>query len=258
MPPEDIGAVLELLDRDAYVFQEVIYHGTGPIAGKDFLANGSVTEFQYSGPLERAFLEGDISAIRDLGAGETFLPSNDAVVFTDNHDTQRGHWGEAFNYKAGDRYILANIFMLAYPYGYPKVMSSYEFEDKDAGPPDAPVGSTCGEGWVCEHRNPMIANMVGFRNVTHGEPATNWEEHGDSVLSFGRGALGHVVLNVGAESADITVASSLEPGTYCNILMAADASSCDGHTITVDESGTFEASLEGVTAIAVHAGSKLD
>ena len=258
MPPEDIGAVLDLLDRDAYVFQEVIYHGTGPIAGKDFLANGSVTEFQYSGPLEKAFLEGDVAAVRELGAGETFLPSNDAVVFTDNHDTQRGHWGEAFNYKAGDRYVLANIFMLAYPYGYPKVMSSYEFEDKEAGPPAAPAGATCGGGWVCEHRNPMIANMVGFRNMTHGEPATNWEEHGESVLSFGRGAIGHVVLNAGDEPAVITVVSNLVPGTYCNILMAADASTCEGYTITVDETGTFEASLGPVSAIAVHAGSRLD
>ena len=258
MPPEDIAAILGKLDKEAYVFQEVIYHGSGPIAGKDFLGTGSVTEFQYSPLLERAFMEGDVAAVRDLGSGETFLPSNDAVVFTDNHDTQRGHWGDAFNYKAGDRYLLANVFMLAYPYGYPKVMSSYEFDESDAGPPDAPVEGGCGEGWVCEHRDPIIANMVGFRNITHGEPATDWEEHTSSVLSFGRGPRGHVVLNAGDESANIKVSSSLAPGTYCNILAAADPSDCIGHTIMVDEAGSFEVSLGGVSAIAVHAGSRIN
>ena len=258
MPPGDIAAVLDKLDGDAYVFQEVIYHGTGPIAAEEFLATGSVTEFRYSPVLESAFLDGDISAVRDLGTAESFLPSNDAVVFTDNHDTQRGHWGDAFNYKAGDRYILANVFMLAYPYGYPKVMSSYEFEDKDAGPPPAPEAQACGSGWVCEHRHPAIASMVEFRNVTHGEPATDWEEHGNTVLSFGRGVSGHVVLNAGDDLAEVSVTTRLAPGVYCNILAAADRSTCDSHRITVSESGAFEANLEGVSAIAIHSGSRID
>jgi alpha-amylase len=256
MPPGDIAAVLDKLDKDAFVFQEVIYHGSGPIAGSDYLMNGSVTEFQYSPLLEQAFVEGNIGAVRDLGSGETFLPSNDAVVFVDNHDTQRGHWGEAFNYRTGDRYILANVFMLAYPYGYPKVMSSYEFDDKEAGPPAAPADSNCGEGWVCEHRNPAIAGMVGFRNLTHGEPATNWQEHGESAVSFGRGDRGHVVLNAGDEPISVSVKTNLPPGDYCNILAEAEPSACD--PVTVSESGTFEASVEGVGAIAIHTAARAD
>ena len=256
MPVEDISAVLAKLDGDAFVFQEVIYHGSGPIAGTDYLMNGSVTEFQYSPLLEQAFLEGNISSVRDLGSGETFLPSNDAVVFVDNHDTQRGHWGEAFNHKTGERYFLANVFMLAYPYGYPKVMSSYEFDDPEAGPPDAPVDSTCGEGWVCEHRNPVIASMVGFRNVTHGEPATNWQEHGDSAVSFGRGDRGHVVLNAGDEPISASITTNLPPGDYCNILAAADSSGCEA--VTVSDTGTFEVSVDGVSAVALHAAAKAD
>ena len=253
MPPGDIAAVLDKLDKDAFVFQEVIYHGTGPIAGSDYLMNGSVTEFQYSPLLEQAFLEGNIAAVRNVGSVETFLPSNDAVVFADNHDTQRGHWGEAFNYTAGDRYILANVFMLAYPYGYPKVMSSYAFDDKEAGPPDtipiAPGDNSCSEAWVCEHRHPVIASMVGFRNVTHGEPATNWQEHGESAVSFGRGDRGHVVLNAGDEPISVSVTTNLPPGDYCNIL-AADSTDCD--LVTVGDGGTFEVSVEGVSAIAIY------
>ena len=52
-----------------------------------------------------------------------------AVIFTDNHDNQRGHGaGGAYilDHRDGNAlYNLGNIFMLAYPYGHPSVMSSY-------------------------------------------------------------------------------------------------------------------------------------
>lgn len=56
------------------------------------------------------------------------------MVFIDNHDNQRGHGAGGSNvltYKNGDLYNLANVFMLAWPYGYPKVMSSYAFSDSE-------------------------------------------------------------------------------------------------------------------------------
>lgn len=59
-------------------------------------------------------------------------------MFTDNHDNQRGHGAAGSNvvtYKDGSLYNLANVFMLAWPYGYPKVMSSYGFSNGDQGPP---------------------------------------------------------------------------------------------------------------------------
>merc|ERR1719191_1943723 len=67
------------------------------------------------------------------------MPSGSAIVFLDNHDTQRGN--APLTYKYGDLYYFANIFMLAHPYGYPKVMSSYYFNDHDQGPPSTPVHS---------------------------------------------------------------------------------------------------------------------
>ncbi|MEW8627064.1 MAG: hypothetical protein AB2551_15025 [Candidatus Thiodiazotropha sp.] len=67
-------------------------------------------------------------------------PSYRVVTFIDNHDNQRGNGGggKVFAHKGGNgrnygirnylpAYRLANIFMLAVPYGYPKVMSSYAF-----------------------------------------------------------------------------------------------------------------------------------
>ena len=73
---------------------------------------------------------------------------------------------------------MAVAFMLAYPYGYPRVMSSFYFDDRDNGPPQdnsenilSPTingNGECGNGWVCEHRWRQIYNMVEFRNVVAG------------------------------------------------------------------------------------------
>ena len=73
---------------------------------------------------------------------------------------------------------MAVSFMLAYPYGNPRVMSSFDFSDSDQGPPQDGSGNivspsinsdgTCGNGWVCEHRWRQIFNMIGFRNAVAG------------------------------------------------------------------------------------------
>ena len=64
--------------------------------------------------------------------------------------------------------------MLAWPYGFAQVMSSYNFNPNDdaQGPPgsngvtSSPIinsDGSCGGGWVCEHRWRQITNMVKFR-----------------------------------------------------------------------------------------------
>ena len=250
MPADDIGAILAMVDGDPYVFQEVIAGDDGPIDRSAYAQHGDLTEFGYAPRLEHAFLDGNLGEIRNLEAAEGLFPSEQAVVFVDNHDTQRGHWGEGLNFTAGERYALANVFMLAWPYGYPKVMSSYEFEDKDQGAPETdPVSATthgCAEGWVCEHRWPAITGMVKFRNATVGEPVTHWQDHGAAAISFGRGDIGHVVINAGEELVDVRVRTDLAAGEYSDLL-AGDG----GRSITVDANGYFEVSLEPITAVAI-------
>ena len=56
-----------------------------------------------------------------------------ALVFVDNHDNQRG--GGVLTYKEDYNYKLASGFLLAHPYGFKRVMSSYDFTDFDQGPP---------------------------------------------------------------------------------------------------------------------------
>ena len=70
---------------------------------------------------------------------------------------------------------MAVAFMLAYPYGYPIILSCFFFDDRDQGPPHddyynivSPTiksDGTCGNGWVCQHRWRQVFNMVEFRNV---------------------------------------------------------------------------------------------
>ena len=250
MPAADIAAILAQVEGDPYIFQEVIAGDSGPLDRSEYIENGSLTEFGYARRLQEAFGGGDLSAIGELGRESGLLPTQLAVVFVDNHDTQRGHWGEGLNFTAGDRYALANVFMLAWPYGYPKVMSSYEFEDRDEGAPTTePVTSGadgCNEGWVCEHRWPALAAMVGFRNATDGLPATHWQSHAATAVSFGRGNIGHVVINADDEAVDLNVQTGLEPGSYDNLLPGGNAASVD-----VGEDGQLSIRLQPVSAVAI-------
>ncbi len=105
--------------------------------------------------------------------------------------------------------------MLAYPYGYPMVMSSYAFEDDDQGPPASSPHDDdgCGDEWVCEHRRPAIADMVAFRKAVAGTDVNNWRID-DEVISFGRGDKGHVVINTGDAVASLELATNLPDGNY--------------------------------------------
>lgn len=96
----------------------------------------------------------------------------------DNHDNQRGHGGGGgvLTYKEDYNYKLAVGYHLAHEYGFKRVMSSYYFEDSDAGPPANNANENCfSGGWVCEHRWSTIMNMVQFSNAVAGESVTNYQ-----------------------------------------------------------------------------------
>jgi alpha-amylase len=181
------------------------------------------------------------------------------VVFVDNHDNQRGHGGGglSFNYKAGELYQLANVFMLAWPYGYPKIMSSYQFDRDDQGPPSDANGHTtavyqngqaegCQKGWVCEHRWPIIAAMVEFRNKTHGFDLNSWQSNGANRIAFGRGEQGFVAINRQTDLWQTKLQSQLPPGRYCNLLTP----DCKD-TVEVDGNGHLNIALPANSALAI-------
>ena len=71
------------------------------------------------------------------------MPSDKAVVFLENHDTQ--HDAGRISYRDGQTFRLANVWMLAQPYGYPKILSNYAFSrplENSKGPPSDANGIT--------------------------------------------------------------------------------------------------------------------
>lgn len=263
---------------DVFIYQEVIDPGTEAIRKQDYYTNGDVVDFEYGRLVGEAFLQYDgksIAQLEDLGESWRLAPSESAVVFVDNHDKQRGHGGGGnyLTYKDGDLYTLANVFMLAYPYGQTRVMSSYRFESSDQGPPALENGTTqpvyqngdvtCFDSWVCEHRWTPITNMVMFRNVTQSQPqVTDWWTNGDDQIAFGRGDLGFVVINRSEDWLSTTFQTQLSPGDYCNVIeggLTASGKECENQAtvVAVDSQGRFRASVSPIHALAIHRGAKL-
>jgi alpha-amylase len=278
MYPEDIAAILEMVEGDPYVFQEVIDLGGEPIRAADYAGLGDITEFRYGRELAHVFYAGRLAELQGFGEGSGFLPSTDAVVFVDNHDNQRGHGGGAsvLTHEDGGLYELAVVFMLAYPYGYPRIMSSYAFDNSDAGPPHLEDGTTdpiyddpvagetatdCFDGWVCEHRWAPIAGMVGFHNFTSPNFfVSDWWTNGNDRIAFGRGELGFVAINREEDELSRSFQTSMPPGVYCNVIegtLNADGTGCTGPTITVDADGKAAIVVPPMRAAAIHAGARL-
>lgn len=260
IPPDDLRDILQLVDEDTLIFQEVIDRGGEPIDAHDYLGNGLVTEFKFPVALVAAFGKSDLGGLSDFSTQPGWLPSDQAVVFVDNHDLQRGHAGagEILNYKDGYRYDIAIAFMLAYPYGYPMVMSSYRFSDGDQGPPEtSPLdeASGCGNAWVCEHRRSFVTNMIGFRKFAGDAKVVNWQVIGDNVLSFGRGDRAHMIINVGEQADSVSVLSDVPPGQYCDLMSGGPRDNgCTGSEISVSKDHQIEVSIDAMSVIAIQSG----
>lgn len=98
---------------------------------------GAVTEFKFSTEIGRAFSgQNDLQWLKTWGPAWGMLAPRFALVFVDNHDNQRGHGGGGstiLTYKQRREYVMANAFMLAHPYGTPRVMSSFDFVSESQG-----------------------------------------------------------------------------------------------------------------------------
>ncbi len=274
MDTNDIHAIFAQVTGNYYVFQEVIEGAGEPITGAEYFQNGDVTEFDYSKEIGRVFKTGSLSWLSQFGESWGFMTSANAVVFVDNHDNQRGG-GNIVTYKDGTLYNLTNVFMLAWPYGYPKVMSSFYFSSSDQSPPYDGAGNTrnvysdynnpnsydCGgSNWVCEHRRAEIANMVEFRNVTSSAfTVNNWWSNGSNQIAFSRGNLGFVAINKESSSLTRSFQTGLPAGTYCNVTngqLNAAGTGCTGSTVTVASDGTANITLASWTAVAIHVNDK--
>ncbi|XP_052766593.1 alpha-amylase-like [Mya arenaria] len=233
-----------------FFYQEVIDQGGEPIKTSEYTGSGYVTEFRFGIKMREGIQDfGRLGQVVDYGWGMT--DSAHAFVFIDNHDNQRGHGGggDQLTYKKPHEYKLAVAFMLAFDYGFTRVMSSYSFSSSDQGPPhngdnsikDVTVnadGKGCGNGWVCEHRWSSIANMVAFRNAVAGTTKGHWFDQNDEV-AFSRGNKGFFAMAKSGHM-DRTLDTGLPAGQYCDLI-----TNC-AKKITVDSSGKAHISINSV------------
>jgi alpha-amylase len=273
---DELGAVLAKGPSNHFTFHEVISGGGEPVTPEMYFGIGSVTEFNYARTLAPKLMSsGQLDGLKNFGTGMGLIPSDKAVVFIDNHDTQRGE--AKLTYKNGQLYTLANVFMIAHPYGYPKVpthitsppsspltplppsipkvMSSYDFSDHDAGPPKSAVHSgsslNCGKGqWECEHRRPAIAGMIKWRRAAAGAALTNWQiGQSGSAVAFGRGDKAFVAINLaGGTWSGSSFRTGMPKGSYCNVI----STNCT-EMITVGADGNAQLNVPAQGAVAFHA-----
>lgn len=289
MQPVELDAILDRVNQALaaesrplpYWFAEVIDHGGEAVRREHYygLAFGTggaadITEFRYRGVGDK-FLGAGGQRLVDLKnfspAAWNLMPADKAVVFLENHDTQRG---TGISYREGTAFRLANVWMLAQPYGYPSVMSSYAFDRSstagdDMGPPST-GGATndvaCAASleaatigtWVCEHRDSTILRMVGFRRAVAGTDLNRWWDNGANAIAFSRGDRGFVAISRETAAVAAAVPSGLSAGTYCDVLTGGKAgAACAGTSVVVDAAGAVQLSLAANSAIAIHAGTKL-
>ncbi|GAA0903241.1 MULTISPECIES: alpha-amylase [Streptomyces violaceusniger group] len=248
IPADDLAAIKsKLSDPGVYWKQEVIYGEGEAVSPTEYLRNGDVQEFRYGRDLKRVFQSEKLAYLKNFGEGWSYMASGQSSVFVDNWDTERN--GSTLTYKNGADYTLANVFMLAWPYGSPDVHSGYEFSDNDAGPPNGgAVGACYQDGWKCQHKWPEIMSMVAFRNTARGASVTNWWDNGGNAIAFGRGDKAYVAINHESGSLTRTFQTSLPAGGYCDVQ--------SGKSVTVDSSGQFTATLGANTAVALHTGAR--
>lgn len=246
----DLSAIkAKLSNPSVFWAQEVIYGSGEAVQPGEYTGTGDVDAFQGAYDLKRIFTGEKLAYLSNWGAswGAGYLASGSSRTFVDNWDTERN--GSTLTYKAGATYTLANVYMLAWPYGSPNVYSGYEFSDNDAGPPNGGTVNACySDGWKCQHAWPQISGMVGFRNAVAGTAVTNWWSNGNNAIAFGRGSKGYVAINHESGSLTQTFTTSLPAGTYCDVQHS-------GATYTVGSDGRFTATIGANDAVALYTGA---
>ncbi|XP_057650021.1 pancreatic alpha-amylase 2a5-like isoform X2 [Chionomys nivalis] len=280
-----LTGLLDLALDKSYVRGKVIDLGGEAIKSSEYFGNGRVTEFKYGaklGTVIRKWSGEKMAYLKNWGEGWGFVPSDRALVFVDNHDNQRGHGAggsSILTFWDARMYKMAVGFMLAHPYGFTRVMSSYRWtrkfqNGKDVndwiGPPNKNgvtkevtinADTTCGNDWVCEHRWRQIRNMVAFRNVVNGQPFSNWWDNGSNQVAFGRGNKGFIVFNNDDKALSKTLQTGLPAGTYCDVISGDKINGkCTGTKVSVGSDGKAQFSISNSAEdpfIAIHAESKL-
>ncbi|MCC6244995.1 MAG: alpha-amylase family protein [Gemmatimonadaceae bacterium] len=287
--PVELDAILARVNRAAttegrtvpYVFAEVIDYGGEAVRVGDYLGLGyasggvgDITEFKYRG-IGNKFLNTNGEKVADLArfspTAWSVLPSDKAVVFVENHDTQRS---DGISYREPELLRLAYVWLLGFPYGYPSVMSSYAFDrnseaGRDRGPPSDAGGNTTPVAcvsrmeqatlgtWVCEHRDAVVLRMIAFRKVMSGADANRLWDNGGNAVAFSRGDRGFVVINREATTLSALIPTALPAGRYCDGLTGVRSGAlCTGLEVVVDAQGRAQVELPARRALVLNRATR--
>lgn len=263
-----------------FIYQE--YYAGAPMGidvyslMKKYFQLGYVTAFKYGEFLSDALTNrsNNLQKLVEFSFGSSWLhyPDNRAVVVIDNHDTER-MMPNILNYKStqGNAYVLAYIFMLAWPFGVPKVMSSFRFVNHDDSIPTTPVWqdgrNTCfdeNSPWVAQHRWNAIANMVLFRNKTKDATgishvwadgnqvafARTYQKPGEYVTSYG-----FVVINATERALTRRFETGLPVGKYYDFITSQlVGGEMQGPTVEVENYGFAHITVKPFDAVAIVLG----
>nr|WP_295785068.1 carbohydrate-binding module family 20 domain-containing protein [Rhodoferax sp.] len=293
MQPADLQAVVggvaqtTLAGAPVWVTHEIIPDGN--VNRADYFTSGTVNEFKFTYAMRETFRGtngNQLSQIRtymgtpgNWGGTWGFVDSAKATVFVNNWDTERsGDSLMASNYagltndtQGSKRYDLANIFMLAWPYGHAQLHSGFRFTNKDqtspsASPFDANGNPQINVNWDFIHRWGDISNMVKFRSTTSGQDVNSFVNGTTNQIAFGRGNKGFVAINNEFSSWNATLQTQMPAGSYCNVVdgqVNAAQTGCTGSTVVVSASGQISVNLpanggSAVPAVAIHANQKIN
>ncbi len=293
MAPGDISGFLSGVTRTTkagealWLTQEIIPDGN--VNRADYFGIGGLNEFQFPFLMKAMFrnLNGQsISQVRSYmgtpgnwGGSWGFIDSAKASVFVNNWDTERdgsslnasNNTGAGNDVTGTKRYDLANIFMLAWPYGHVQVHSGFKFTNKDndrpnVSPFDANGNPQINVNWDFIHRWSDISNMIALRNVSTGTGVDNFVAGNANQIAFNRGNKAFVAINNDGGSAwNLNYSTLLPAGTYCNVAHGeanATKTACSADSVTVSSTGAISVSIPAnnggtVPAVALHINQKL-
>ncbi len=265
-----------------WVTQEII--NDGEVDRPSYFPVGTLNEFQFTSAMRDVFrnnnglnlasIPGVMGTWGNWGGSWGFIQPQNATVFIANWDTERNGGSLNINNNggadaAGQRYTLAQVFMLAQGYGEAQLYSGFKFTDTGA---DRPSTSPYSGGvpqinvvWDFAHRWTPLANMVAFRNAAINQAQQNWiVGNNGNQIAFSRGNVGFVALNNSTSAWTRTFATGLPAGVYCNVINGtknAAGTGCTADSVTVDASGnasfTVPANSGSPTpAVALYTGQK--
>ncbi|XP_047029614.1 alpha-amylase A-like [Helicoverpa zea] len=251
-----------------YIYQEVAKGGV--ITYEEYKDMGDVTEFTVGDELAQIFTgRKPLKTLKSWGTTALdMMPSENAVAFVDNHDTQRS--GFILTHRNATLYKAAVAFLLAHPYGQPRITSSYYFTSFEEGPPADSEGNIisptinedqlCDGGWVCEHRWGPVYRMVAFRNEVMNTEVNYWWDNGNNQVAFSLGDKGFIAFNTEGSEMNVEIQTELPSGTYCDIISGQkEGTTCTGRNITVSTIGKAQITLSGAEEelyLAIHVGKE--